>query len=157
MQNKLNHYKKTLPTLLATLLLACVGLAPGTQAAGHQSIIGMWSVHYVSNAGFPDASAYIQWHSDGLEFEGANVAPGAFCQGTYRQARDGSYHDYHIAWTFDSTGVVNGHWDETMVTTLGADGNSYSGTYVRDFYDVNGNFLFEDNGTMTATRLNPEY
>jgi hypothetical protein len=107
--------------------------------------------------GFPDLLTYDQWHNDGQEFETANAFPGAMCQGTYKQAFDGSYHDYHIAWTFDSTGAPSGHWDETMVTTLGADGNSYSGTYVRDFYDVNGNFLFEDNGTMTATRLNPEY
>jgi hypothetical protein len=90
---------------------------------------------------------------DGLEFEGADVAPDAFCQGTYKQAPDGSYHDYHIAWTFDNTGRVNGYWDETMVVTVGADGQSYSGTYTRDFYDLNGNFLFEDDGTTTATRL----
>ena len=28
-----------------------------------------------------------------------------------------------------------------------------SGNYTRDFYDVNGNFLFEDVGTLTATLL----
>jgi hypothetical protein len=106
--------------------------------------------------GFPSASAFIQWHQDGLEFEGANVAPGAFCQGTYRQAQNGSYHDYHIAWTFDSTGTVNGYWDETMIVTVSGDGQTYSGTYTRDFYDSNGNFLFEDTGTETATRLNVE-
>ena len=40
-----------------------------------------------------------------------------------------------------------------MVVTFGADGQSYSGTYARKFYDVNGNFLFENDGTLTATRL----
>jgi hypothetical protein len=51
---------------------------------------------------------------------------------------------------------VNGYWDETMIVTVGADGQTYSGTYTRDFFDVNGNFLFEDTGTMTAARLNVE-
>jgi hypothetical protein len=150
---------KKLSITFGTILLVLGGFAlPSTlQAVGHHSIVGMWNVNYVSNMNFPPASAYIQWHSDGLEFEGANVAPGAFCQGTYKQAPDGSYHDYHIAWTFDSTGTLNGHWDETMIVTLGADGQTYSGTYTRDFYDLNGNFLFEDTGTMTATRLNVEY
>ena len=84
------------------------------------------------------------------------MAPGALCQGTYKQARDGSYHNYHVAWTFDSTGAPSGYWDENLIATVSSDGQSYSGTYARDFYDVNGNFLFEDDGTLTATRLNVE-
>jgi hypothetical protein len=155
MQKQQNQYKNVIPGLLVTLVLACLGLAPAAHGAGHQSIVGMWSVHYVSNQGFPDASAFIQWHSDGLEFESANLAPGVLCQGTYKQARNGSYHDYHIAWTFDSTGTVNGYWDEIMITTVSGDGKSYSGTYTRDFFDLNGNLLFEDDGTMIATRLTP--
>jgi hypothetical protein len=149
---------KKLSITFGTVLLVfgCLALSPTVQAVGHRSIVGMWKVSYVSNTGFPPASAFIQWHQDGLEFEGANVAPGAFCQGTYKQAADGSYHDYHIAWTFDATGVVNGYWDENMVVSVNADGTTYSGTYVRDFYDVNGNLLFEDNGTMTAARLSAE-
>jgi hypothetical protein len=100
---------------------------------------------------------YDQWHSDGLEFEAANLAPGVMCQGTFRQAPDGSIHNYHIAWTFDSTGAPSGHWDENMVVTVSSDGQGYSGTYARKFYDVNGNFLFEDDGTLTAERLPERY
>ena len=44
-----------------------------------------------------------------------------------------------------------------MVVTFSADGQSYSGTYARKFYDVNGNFLFEDDGTLTAERLPERY
>ena len=43
-----------------------------------------------------------------------------------------------------------------MVVTFSADGQRYLGTYARKFYDVNGNFLFEDDGILTATRLNAE-
>ena len=156
MQYQKIHYRKTMTALLAALTVACLGLAPVAHASGKRSIVGLWLATYVSNTGFPTASAYIQWHSDGLEFEVAGFAPGTMCQGTYKQAPDGSFHDYHVAWTFDSTGAPSGWWDEVMVATVAAGGQSYSGTYVRDFYDVNGTFLFEDNGTFTATRLNPE-
>ena len=143
--------------LLVTLMLACLGLAPATQASGHKSIVGLWLVHYVSTTGGPEIYSYDQWHADGLEFEGANIAPGAFCQGTYKQAADGSYHNYHLAWNFDTTGAPSGYWDETLIVTVSADSKSYSGTFAQDFYDVNGNFLFENDGTMTATRLTVEH
>ena len=149
--------KKLSVTFGAILLLfGCVAFSPTVQAAGHRSIVGMWSVHYVSTTGGPETLTFDQWHSDGLEFETANLAPGLMCQGTYKQAPDGSFHDYHIAWTFDATGAPSGYWDENMVVTVSDDGQSYSGTYARDFYDVNGNFLFEDDGTLTATRLRVE-
>ena len=140
--------------LLLGLVLSCFSLASTAQATGHRSIVGLWNVHYVSTMGLGDAVTYDQWHSDGLEFEVAGLAPGVMCQGTYKQASDGSYHNYHVAWTFDTTGVLNGYWDSTLIVAVSADGQSYSGTYTRDFYDLNGNFLFEDNGTLTATRLN---
>jgi hypothetical protein len=144
----------TLGTIL--LVLGCFAVSPAVQAAGRHPIVGLWSVHYVSTTGGPEVFTFDQWHSDGLEFEVAGLAPGVMCQGTFKQAPDGSIHDYHIAWTFDSTGAPSGYWDENMVVTVSADGQSYSGTYARSFYDVNGNFLFEDDGTLTATRLSVE-
>ena len=156
MQKEHSQHKIIIPALLATLVVVCLGLAPAAHAAGKRSIVGMWSVHYVSTTGGPEVFTFDQWHSDGLEFEGANLAPGAFCQGTYKQAPDGSYHNYHLAWTFDSTGAPSGYWDENLVVTVSFDGQSYSGTFSQFFYDVNGNFLFENDGTLTATRLNVE-
>ena len=146
---------KKLRITFGTILVAlgCFALPSAVQAAGHRSIVGMWSVHYVSTTGGPEVFTFDQWHSDGLEFEVAGFAPGVVCQGTFKQSPDGSYHDYHIAWTFDATGAPSGFWDEDMVATVSSDGHSYSGTYARKFYDVNGNFLFEDDGTLTATRL----
>ena len=156
MQKEHNHYKIIIPVLLATLVLACLGLAPAAHASGKRSIVGMWNVHYVSTTGGPEVFTFDQWHSDGLEFEVAGLAPGAMCQGVYKRATDGSYHNNHLAWTFDSSGVLNGYWDENLVVSVGADGQSYSGTFVQDFYDLNGNFLFENDGTLTATRITPE-
>jgi hypothetical protein len=44
-----------------------------------------------------------------------------------------------------------------LIASVSSDGQSYSGTYARFFYDVNGNFLFEDDGTLTAERLPERY
>ena len=150
---------KRLSITFAAILLAlgCFGLSSTVQAASQRSIVGLWSVHYVSTTGGPEVFTFDQWHSDGLEFEVAGFAPGVVCQGTFKQAPDGSFHDYHIAWTFDSTGAPSGFWDEDMIVTVSSDGHSYAGTYARKFYDVNGNFLFEDDGTLTATRLTVEH
>ncbi|MGI8957308.1 MAG: hypothetical protein ACR2II_10400 [Chthoniobacterales bacterium] len=60
-----------------------------------------------------------------------------------------------VAWTFDTSGALNGYWDEHAIDTVSANGKSCSGTYTKDSYDLNGNFLFEDFGTQTATRLTP--
>ena len=56
-----------------------------------------------------------------------------------------------------TTGAPSGHWDENLIASVSSDGQSYSGTYARFFYGVNGNFLFEDDGTLTAERLPEHY
>ena len=146
---------KKLSVILGTILLVvgCFALSPTVQAAGRYPIVGLWSVHYVSTTGGPEVFTYDQWFSDGLDIETPNIIVGPPCQGTFKVAADGTVHLYHVAWTFDGTGAPSGHWEENLLATVSADGQSYSGTYDRDFYDVNGNFLFEDDGTLTATRL----
>jgi len=66
MQKQQTHYNGIVPALLAILVVACLGLAPATQAAGRPSIVGMWSVHYVSTTGGPEVFTFDQFHSDGL-------------------------------------------------------------------------------------------
>ncbi len=133
-KNTKNH---TFITLLCLLGLICLGLAPNTQASNPHSIVGLWVSHYVSTTNGSEAYTHDQWYSDGLEFEAGTVAPGAVCQGTYERISNGSYRLYHVAWTFDpSTGVNNGYWDEHLIATVSSDGQSYSGTYARKFYDV---------------------
>ena len=149
---------KRLNIIFATILLVlgCFGLSPAVKAAGHSSIVGLWNVTYISAVTQGQIQTYDQWHSDGLEFEVAGLFPGAVCQGTFKQMANGSVQLFHVAWTFDANGVLNGYWQETQTNTVSSDRQSYSGTYDRKFYDLNGNFLFEDYGTQTATRLSVE-
>ncbi len=136
-------------------MLAGLGLAPAsTQAAGHQSIVGLWNVHYFQGS-TQLFETYDQWHSDGQEFEVNSIYPGAICQGTYKQTPNGTVHDYHVVYTYDPNGVFNGRILETQTNTVSQDGMTYSGTFDQKVYDLNGNFLVEMTGTLTATKITP--
>jgi hypothetical protein len=145
----------TFTTIL--LVLGCFSLSPAVKAVdGAPPIAGLWEVHYFHGTEQWNQT-YDQWHSDGLEFEVAGLAPGAMCQGTWRQMARGTIQLFHVAWTFDASGVLTGHWEEIQTDTVSADRRTYQGTYDTKFYDLNGNFLFEDTGTLTAERLPEHY
>ena len=146
---------KKLNITFATILLAlgCLALSPTVKA--DPPIVGLWEVHYFHGTEQWNQT-YDQWHSDGLEFEVAGLFPGAMCQGTWTMAR-GTVQLFHVAWTFDANGMLSGHWEETQTDTVSHDRRTYQGTYDTKFYDLNGNFLFEDTGTLTAERLPEHY
>ena len=153
MRNQTNHHTKLIPTLAIALVLACLALAPtNAKAAGHQSIVGLWNVHYFQGS-TQLFETYDQWHSDGLEFEVNSIAPGAVCQGTYKQVADGTVHLYHIIYTFDSNGVFNGRILETQTNTVSQDGTTYTGTFDQKVYDLSGNLITDIAGTLTATKV----
>lgn len=118
--------------------------------------MGLWAVHYISDTD-GEFNTYDQWHSDGQEFEVAGIAPGAMCQGTWTQGPGRTIQLFHVAWTFDSSGVLSGHWEETQTNSVSHDRRTYQGRYDTKFYDLNGNFLFEDTGTLTVERLPERY
>lgn len=53
--------------------------------------------------------------------------PGAMCQGTFKEKANGDIQLFHVAWTFDSTGVLNGHWEESQTNTVSAVRKRYAG------------------------------
>jgi hypothetical protein len=112
-------------------------------------------VKYISQAGGPTLYTFDQWHSDGQEYETANLFVGAVCQGTFEQTQSGHFKSYHVAWTFDSKGAFSGYWVERFQVVVASSGNTYTGTYTKDFYDKKNAFLFEDKGILNAIRFTP--
>ncbi len=106
--------------------------------AEHEGIVGTWLVNYG-----PVGEAFIQWHSDGTEWENINhpVLGGNICMGSWVATSPWTYSRNHYGWIFDSTGSIAGHFNETETDTLSKDGNSYSGTNVTIFYDLNNNVV----------------
>jgi hypothetical protein len=152
-----SYSRRTVPALLIALALGYFPLVLTAQAANQPSIVGLWNVHYFYRT-HELFQSYDQWHSDGLEFEVAgSSSPGSVCQGTWKVAPDGTIQLFHVAWTFDDTGALNGYWQETQQNTLSADCSSYQGNFRIQYYDLSGNFLSQFSGTLTATRLPTGY
>jgi|ERR1700730_13181736 len=151
MQNQNIRYRRIIPAVLIVLGLGCLSLSPAEQEGRDHSIVGLWKVHYFSGT-VEIFQSFDQWHSDGQEFEVANLAPGAECQGTFKQTGS-AVQLFHVGWNFDQNGALTGYFKETQALTVGQEGHTYRGTWDIKNYDVNGNFLNEDKGTLHATRL----
>jgi hypothetical protein len=120
-------------------------------APGAKGIVGTWLTAY--NGGVH--SAFTQWHKDRTTAQIVDQVPktGVNIQlGDWKSSDDGSYSLYLIGWTYDDKGQnLTGTFTKTETDTLS--GDSYSGTFEVTFYDLSGNILFQQDGTLTATRV----
>jgi hypothetical protein len=116
-------------------------------------IVGTWRVKYTGFTG--PAEAFIQWHSDGTEWE--NIAlpilGGTICMGDWRAVDRNHVRRSHVGWLF-SAGQAIGYFTETETDEVARDGNSYQGTNLATGYDFGGHVLFNSvPGTAIATRI----
>ena len=158
MKNQNNQYGTIIAVLLMSLAFAC----PSSSVAqppdrdndeGGGAIVGLWDEHYASQFG-PTFETYSQWHSDGLEIETPNFAPGV-CMGTFQRVGARTFKLFHVGWT---PGGIPGHpesvrFELRQLNTVSHDRNSFSGTYDQKFFDANGQLVLEDSGTINGTRL----
>jgi hypothetical protein len=153
MKNRKINYRRVIPALLIAISLGCVSLSPADQPGrgdnGH-SIVGLWRVHYSGDFVF---DSFDQWFTGGLEWESANLGLGVLCQGTWKQMSHRMVKLFHVNWNYDANGALIGYSYEIQINTVSQDGNSYQGTYDFRDYDLNGNLLSEETGTVSATRL----
>ncbi|MGE5212634.1 MAG: hypothetical protein ACM3NN_02950 [Nitrospirota bacterium] len=145
------------------LVLGCLAFSPTAQAGppiprSPFAIVGTWHVQVFFDPRHTQLlfESYKQWHSDGLEFESANIAPGTLCVGTWKQIARDMVSLYHVGWTYGSpAGTYRFVWTET--DTVSRDGNSYDGTGEITYYDENGIQVGDPLPTYPhATRLPPQ-
>jgi hypothetical protein len=155
MKNQSGQYRTTIAALLMALAFASLSSSTVKAAAEEDTeggaIVGLWDEHYTSNFG-PIFETYSQWHSDGLEIETPNFAPGV-CMGTWKQMGARTFKLFHVGW--QPGGGPNGsvRFELRELNTISRDRNSFDGTYDQKFFDANGNVVLEDIGTIHATRL----
>lgn len=119
---------------------------------GAAPIVGLWDVHYTSNLGAPPFETYQQFHSDGLEIETPDFAPGV-CMGVWKlTAQAGTVKIFHVGFT---QGAIPGtyRFELREIDTVSADRKTFAGWYDQKFFDKNGNLVSEDKGTHQGTRL----
>ena len=133
--------------------------APARTASGESdSIVGLWHVEHK----LPDGSLYFEsfehYHSEGTEFEFANINPivGDVCLGVYKQVDSKTVSLFHIGWIFDGAGNPDGTFTLEGPRTLAKHGTRLKGTFDAKIYDVNGNLVEEDTGTTTGERISVE-
>jgi len=118
---------------------------------GNKAIVGTWLTAYDGGV----HSAFTQWHKDGTTVQNVDQVPktGNNIQlGDWTANDDGSVSMYLIGWTFDPKGnTLSGTFTKTETDTVS--GDSYSGNFEVTFYDLQGNILFQHDGTLTATRV----
>jgi hypothetical protein len=120
-----------------------------------RNIVGTWHVTYTAG-GSPFGEAFIQWHSDGTEWENINfpVLGGNICLGSWKQVGRGQFSRNHVGWLYDN-GKLSGYFTETETDEVAFEGNSYSGINDSKIYDLNNRLLAEVHGTSAATRISP--
>jgi hypothetical protein len=117
-------------------------------------IVGTWLVTYTVE-GTAFGQAYIQWHSDGTEWENINlpISGGSVCVGSWMKVDAKHVSRNHYGWLY-TKGKVSGYFNETETDEVTRNG-TYSGTNEQIGYDLNGNQLFDVNGTSSATLITP--
>ena len=143
-------------------------MAPFALSASHfegksaaEKIVGTWHVVYANTEGTTTGEAFIQWHSDGTEWENINypVLGGNICMGSWLALDQGRVSRNHFGWLYNN-GMLAGYFNETETDLLAWDGNSYSGSNdtTLHFYPVppaTEGTTMELKGTAKATRIAP--
>src|SRR5579859_6902305 len=125
-----------------------------TEDAAHK-IVGTWQVSYATQ-GTVYGVAFIQWHSDGTEWENVDfpILGGNICLGSWKAAGGNKVSRYHVGWLY-ADGALFGHFIETETDEVSRDGNSYTGYNDTKMYKIDGTMFNEVIGTSAATRISP--
>jgi hypothetical protein len=123
--------------------------------SGDSSVVGLWHVEHRLGDGSLYFESFEHYHSDGTEFEFANINPivGDICMGVYTKVDAKTVSLYHIGWIFDEAGNPAGTFTIEGPRKLTKHGAELKGTFDAKIYDAEGNLLEEDTGTTTGTRI----
>jgi len=123
------------------------------KARAGEGIVGTWLVTYTGGLA---GQAFIQWHSDGTEWENIDfpILGGTICMGDWKAVDDRHVRRSHVGWLY-TNGNPSGYFTETETDEVARDGSAYSGINDAKFYDLDGNMFAEATGTAVAKRISP--
>jgi hypothetical protein len=129
------------------------GPVTGSDSERARGIVGTWLVTYTGGLA---GQAFIQWHSDGTEWENIDypILGGTICMGDWKAVGDRQVRRSHVGWLY-TNGNPSGYFTETETDEVSRDGTSYTGTNDAKFYDLDGNMFGEATGTAVAKRISP--
>ena len=123
-------------------------------APANEDIVGTWLVTY-SVGGTATGQAYIQWHSDGTEWENINypIEGGNICMGSWKRVDARHVSRNHYGWLYTS-GILSGYFNETETAEVARNG-TYNGITKMMIYDIDGHLQTEFGGTSSAVLIEP--
>ena len=129
--------------------------AAANDNAVNTSIVGLWHIRFLVG-GELFQEAFQIWNAGGTEVHNPNVDPrqGNVCLGTWTEAAPLTFKLAHRVFLYDTEGhfMAVGHLTETL--TLSDRGNTHSGTFTIQAYDLAGNPLGgELSGTVVGERI----
>src|SRR5262245_29366872 len=119
------------------------------------SSVGLWHIRFLVE-GNQIQEAFQIWNTGGTEVHNPNVDPrqGNVCLGTWNETAPQTFNLNHRVWLYTPNGsfLGVGHLHETL--TLSDRGNTQSGSFTLDLYDLSGNKLAElAAGSVTGERI----
>jgi len=133
-----------------------VAFAKSAPHNGQDTFVGVWQVTYSVGGNTWDMS-FDSWHADGTENDNDITPPlmSAMCEGVWELTAPRTAALRHVGWTWDQTGFnLIGPFQLLETNTLSADGNSYSGNFTLQQYDLDWNPVGQPtSGTISAARI----
>src|ERR1051326_2888102 len=131
------------------------GAATASDNSVNTSIVGLWHIRFLVGD-VQIQEAFQIWNTGGTEVHNPNVDPrqGNVCLGTWNEAAPQTFKLNHRVWLYTPDGIFLGvgHLYETL--TLADRGNTQSGSFTLDLYDLSGNKLAElAAGIVTGERI----
>lgn len=159
------HRSQGLPSVNALFAVPAVAAAAESAAVQAQgvggSIVGLWhTTFYLGDGPTVWDEAYELWHSDGTEVAIDNAVPpvlGNVCIGVWHQ--DGGIIKLrHVTWNWNLDGSKAGRFLLLATVSVGSKGNVFSGHFVTDSYDLDGNVIPElhAEGVVQGLRMTPD-
>jgi hypothetical protein len=127
--------------------------------SSNNSIVGLWNTTFLLGKG-PAIwdQGFEQWHSDGTELNVDNAVPpslGNVCVGVYKQTGPRTYKLRHVTWNWDLSGNLTGTFLLLMTVTVDPRGDTFTGSYVSDSFDLNGQVIpaLHADGVVSGQRI----
>jgi len=113
-----------------------------------KDLVGTWLATYDGGT----RNVFAQWHKDGTTVQNADFPSieGNIILGDWKKVDGHTVSVSLIAWNYDESGNLTGWLTKTETDTLS--GDAYSGTFEVTFYDLDGNIVFQHDGTLSAVR-----
>jgi hypothetical protein len=125
--------------------------------SSNSTVVGLWHVRFVVGD-TTIQEAYQIWNQGGTEVHNPNVDPrtGSVCLGVWVKAGNYAYTLAHRVWSYDSAGNFLGTINLSESVSLHDKGKTHTGAFTLDFFDPDGDFMFEVPGDVVAERISVE-